>query len=221
MTELIQARYYFTHFKHDDWKLKVVPSALNPVCLRLIFFTDACIGRFLSRHCFHSGRLCLRVSRRRSDSALYRLRLNAVIVHNNPCWYVSDCQRLEGPPTIYMQAISCTLLTSTGYVKYQEPQAWNNCNIPAHPVIPLYHRRDRFPGPELSSCPILVDVCVSSFQPSDLSQEYRSSTRNILVTLLNSFLIIVAVRRRLSSCAPTASYSLSAVHSSEAHSHVA
>jgi hypothetical protein len=37
MTELIQARYYFTHFKHDDWKLKVFPSALNPVCLRLIF----------------------------------------------------------------------------------------------------------------------------------------------------------------------------------------
>ena len=30
MAELTQARYYFRHFKHDDWKLKVCPIDANP-----------------------------------------------------------------------------------------------------------------------------------------------------------------------------------------------
>ena len=37
MAELIQVMYYFRHFKHDDRKSKVFPSALNPVSPRLIF----------------------------------------------------------------------------------------------------------------------------------------------------------------------------------------
>jgi hypothetical protein len=66
MAELTQARYYFRHFKHDDWKLKVFPSALTPVSPGLFLsLTDVCIGRLLSRHCFHSGRLCVRVPRKR------------------------------------------------------------------------------------------------------------------------------------------------------------
>jgi hypothetical protein len=40
MAEIIQVWYYFTHFKHDDWKLKVFPSTLNPVFPRLNFFSQ-------------------------------------------------------------------------------------------------------------------------------------------------------------------------------------
>jgi hypothetical protein len=62
-----------------------------------------------------------------------------------------------------MQAIPGTLPTSIGYVIQHEPHACNNCNIPAHPAIPLHYRRDFHPGPELSSRPILVVVCVHPF----------------------------------------------------------
>jgi hypothetical protein len=37
MAELIQVMYYFKHFKHDGWKLKVFPSSLKPVSPGLIF----------------------------------------------------------------------------------------------------------------------------------------------------------------------------------------
>jgi hypothetical protein len=45
-------------------------------------------------------------------------------------------------PTIYMQVIPNILPIRIGYVKLHEPQAWNNCNIPAHPALPIYHRLD-------------------------------------------------------------------------------
>ncbi|KAJ7909298.1 hypothetical protein B0H13DRAFT_2330464 [Mycena leptocephala] len=106
MTELIQARYYFTHFKHDDWKLKTLVS--------VAFLVDT-----------------------------------ASTVGDYACVYLYT-------------------VTHAGDPVYLADQHW---------PIPLY---------------LFTTAVIAFLVQSFLVVRYWSITRNILVTLLNSFLIIVA-----------------------------
>ncbi|KAJ7916670.1 hypothetical protein B0H13DRAFT_2658212 [Mycena leptocephala] len=106
MTELIQARYYFTHFKHDDRKLKMLVS------VAVLVDTASTVGDYAC---------------------------------------------------VYLYTI-----THAGDLVYLADQHW---------PIPLY---------------LFTTAVITFLVQSFLVVRYWSITRNILVTLLNSFLIIVA-----------------------------
>ncbi|KAF7351907.1 hypothetical protein MVEN_01152400 [Mycena venus] len=130
MAEIIQATYYFRHFKHDDWKLKMFVS------VAVLIDTVSTLGDYACVYLY-------------------------TITHTGDLVYLAD---QHWPLSLH--------LFTTG----------------------------------------VIAVLVQSF----LVVRYWQITRNILITLLNSFLVIVAVRQPFASL-HTGSYPLSAVHSSEAH----
>ncbi|KAJ7447521.1 hypothetical protein B0H11DRAFT_2335325 [Mycena galericulata] len=123
MAELIQARYYFRHFKHDDWKLKTL------VWVAFLVDTASTVGDFACVYLY-------------------------TITHADDPVYLAD-QHWPIPLYLFTTAVVALLIQSFLVIRY-----WWLCLF-----NPFYH---------------------------PTSHEYPSSTRNILVTLLNSFLIIAA-----------------------------